>query len=177
MDLEDNMYKHSFLIHKDSKSKYKGGFITKNGRKNNSKEYNHDYYMRNKEKWKSEETLEEDILEEDTIQNETYGEDFFDKNGRLKVNPQEYSFVGKEQKPSKVGKDGITELGVNYYEKNVDKWFSTDITIIADHNINYRGSAPITKAQFNNYKQVGKLERAYRKGKDFINNLFNKKGG
>ena len=46
---------YSFLIHKDSKSKYKGGFITKNGRKNNSKEYNHDYYMKNKEKWKGSE--------------------------------------------------------------------------------------------------------------------------
>lgn len=34
-------------------SKYAGGFVMKNGRKNNSKEYNHDYYMKNKDKWGS----------------------------------------------------------------------------------------------------------------------------
>lgn len=42
----------NYLIHKDSKSKYKGGFITKNGRKNNSSAYNHDYYLKNLFRWK-----------------------------------------------------------------------------------------------------------------------------
>ena len=36
---------------KGNRSKYEGGFITKNGRSNNSQAYNHDYYMRNKDKW------------------------------------------------------------------------------------------------------------------------------
>lgn len=36
---------------KGNKSKYEGGFITKNGRSNNSPAYNHDYYMKNKDKW------------------------------------------------------------------------------------------------------------------------------
>ena len=35
-----------------SKSKYSGGFKTVNGRKNNTSEYNHDYYQKNKHKWK-----------------------------------------------------------------------------------------------------------------------------
>ena len=34
-----------------SKSKYSGGFKTVNGRKNNTSEYNHDYYQKNKHKW------------------------------------------------------------------------------------------------------------------------------
>lgn len=34
-----------------SKSKYAGGFEMKNNRLNNTKAYNHDYYMKNKEKW------------------------------------------------------------------------------------------------------------------------------
>jgi hypothetical protein len=33
-------------------SKYQGGFVKTNGRSNNSPAYNHDYYMRNKSKWK-----------------------------------------------------------------------------------------------------------------------------
>ena len=36
-----------------SKSKYSGGFQVKNGRKNNTSAYNHDYYIKNKEKWRS----------------------------------------------------------------------------------------------------------------------------
>ena len=36
---------------KQSHSKYKGGFITVNGRANNSVAYNHDYYESNKDKW------------------------------------------------------------------------------------------------------------------------------
>ena len=36
-----------------SRSRYQGGFIKKNGRSNNSSAYNHDYYMRNKDKWKT----------------------------------------------------------------------------------------------------------------------------
>ena len=35
-----------------SKSKYSGGFKTVNGRKNNTSEYNHDYYQKNKHKWR-----------------------------------------------------------------------------------------------------------------------------
>lgn len=35
-----------------SRSKYKGGFEERNGRKNNTSEYNHNYYVRNKEKWR-----------------------------------------------------------------------------------------------------------------------------
>lgn len=35
-----------------SKSKYSGGFKIINGRKNNTSEYNHDYYQKNKHKWK-----------------------------------------------------------------------------------------------------------------------------
>lgn len=42
----------SELWHAKSKSKYKGGFKTTNGRKNNTAEYNHDYYTRNKERWR-----------------------------------------------------------------------------------------------------------------------------
>ena len=38
---------------KQSHSKYKGGFITVNGRANNSVAYNHDYYESNKDKWKN----------------------------------------------------------------------------------------------------------------------------
>ncbi len=34
------------------KSKYAGGFVTVNGRKNNSPAYNHNYYMANKDKWR-----------------------------------------------------------------------------------------------------------------------------
>lgn len=34
------------------KSKYEGGFEERNGRKNNTSEYNHNYYVRNKEKWR-----------------------------------------------------------------------------------------------------------------------------
>lgn len=37
---------------KGNKSKYEGGFITKNGRPNNSQAYNHDYYLKNKDKWR-----------------------------------------------------------------------------------------------------------------------------
>lgn len=35
-----------------SRSRYSGGFTTVNGRLNNSSAYNHDYYTKNKEKWK-----------------------------------------------------------------------------------------------------------------------------
>ena len=34
-----------------SRSKYKGGFEQKNGRPNNTRAYNHDYYIHNKDKW------------------------------------------------------------------------------------------------------------------------------
>ncbi len=33
-------------------SKYQGGFQTVNGRLNNTSAYNHDYYIRNKYRWK-----------------------------------------------------------------------------------------------------------------------------
>lgn len=36
---------------KKSKSRYKGGFEQKNGRPNNTRAYNHDYYIHNKDKW------------------------------------------------------------------------------------------------------------------------------
>ena len=45
------IFKDSTISHAESKSKYKGGFIMKNNRMNNSKAYNHDYYERNKNKW------------------------------------------------------------------------------------------------------------------------------
>lgn len=38
------------LWHAKSKSKYKGGFKTTNGRKNNTAEYNHDYYVQNRDR-------------------------------------------------------------------------------------------------------------------------------
>ena len=38
---------------KKSRSKYKGGFIKIKGRSNNSSDYNHDYYIHNKSKWKT----------------------------------------------------------------------------------------------------------------------------
>lgn len=37
---------------RSSKSRYNGGFTTVNGRMNNTSEYNHDYYLKNKEKWR-----------------------------------------------------------------------------------------------------------------------------
>lgn len=40
---------------KKSKSQYGGNFVKKNGRTNNSSEYNHIYYLRNKHKWKGRE--------------------------------------------------------------------------------------------------------------------------
>lgn len=36
-----------------SSSRYQGGFIKKNGRTNNSSAYNHDYYIKNKNRWKN----------------------------------------------------------------------------------------------------------------------------
>ena len=42
----------SELYHARRRSKYKGGFKTVNGRKNNTAEYNHDYYTRNRERWR-----------------------------------------------------------------------------------------------------------------------------
>ena len=52
------MEHYKIIVHKDSlsharksKSKYSGGFVKKGNRSNNSKAYNHDYYMKNKEKW------------------------------------------------------------------------------------------------------------------------------
>ena len=46
------MSNYRFICHsdKESKSKYKGGFI----KGKNTSEYNHDYYIHNKEKWKEE---------------------------------------------------------------------------------------------------------------------------
>lgn len=45
------IYNQDYFAHaeKKYKSKYKGGFEMKNGRMNNTKTYNHDYYMNNKE--------------------------------------------------------------------------------------------------------------------------------
>ena len=40
-----------YLEHKRKGSRYSGGFVTTNGRLNNSSAYNHDYYMKNKDKW------------------------------------------------------------------------------------------------------------------------------
>lgn len=50
---------YSFLIHKDSKAKYKGGFKMQNGRMNNTSAYNHDYYTKNKFRWKDSENWED----------------------------------------------------------------------------------------------------------------------
>lgn len=43
------LYKNNYLVHKESRSKYKGGFQQQNGRMNNTKAYNHDYYINNKQ--------------------------------------------------------------------------------------------------------------------------------
>lgn len=50
------MKKHHYslvLAHSSgrSRSRYSGGFTTINGRLNNSSAYNHDYYVKNKDKW------------------------------------------------------------------------------------------------------------------------------
>lgn len=50
------MKKHRYnlvLAHSSgrSRSRYSGGFTTVNGRLNNSSAYNHDYYVKNKDKW------------------------------------------------------------------------------------------------------------------------------
>ena len=45
------LYKVTYLAHKQSHASYPGGFIKKNGRMNNSPAYNHAYYDDNKEKW------------------------------------------------------------------------------------------------------------------------------
>ena len=45
------MYRVTYLAHKQSHASYPGGFIKKNGRMNNSPAYNHAYYDDNKEKW------------------------------------------------------------------------------------------------------------------------------
>lgn len=47
-----NSLSHAAETKRDSRSKYKGGFIVKGNRMNNSKAYNHDYYLQNKDKWK-----------------------------------------------------------------------------------------------------------------------------
>lgn len=52
------MSNYKVLMH-SSKSKYKGGFVSKNGRMNNSSAYNHDYYINNKEKWNDEDSFDD----------------------------------------------------------------------------------------------------------------------
>lgn len=64
--IHDDLSKSDYLEHFDlgkifkSKSKYKGGF--KKGK--NTKEYNHDYYIHNKDKWKKDGETEEMTLDE-----------------------------------------------------------------------------------------------------------------
>ena len=64
--IHDELSKSDYLEHFDlgkifkSKSKYKGGF--KKGK--NTKEYNHDYYIHNKDKWKKDGETEEMTLDE-----------------------------------------------------------------------------------------------------------------
>ena len=43
---------HAAKVNGSSKSRYTGGFTTVNGRLNNTSAYNHDYYLKNKDKWK-----------------------------------------------------------------------------------------------------------------------------
>lgn len=54
--MNKNLYHAAVVLSKgtqrSSKSKYAGGFQITNNRVNNTKAYNHDYYMKNKDKWK-----------------------------------------------------------------------------------------------------------------------------
>lgn len=124
----------SELYHARRRSKYKGGFKIVNGRKNNTPEYNHDYYVNNRDR----------ILED---KRKKKGYNAFqnwlglDEKDRLKT-------ADKAKEQADRWREMDTELGTDLIRKYIwdsdnpeaRKWFEDGIAI-RDYGWGYSGTA------------------------------------
>lgn len=154
-----NKYR-GILIHSGtkSKSKYKGGFVSKNGRLNNSKEYNHDYYLKNKEKWNKQEDPDNPYGDYDHVRSEE-------------------RFKEKQRRSKNINYSVRDRMTVDYYEKKVNKLFSKSTVLPGAHRTEY-GDDTNTKnitSNYKVYKDVGLIEQGKRYVDKLLKDLFKPK--
>ena len=122
---------------KETRSKYGGRFITKNGRKNNSREYNHEYYLRNKERWRKKYNKVQDWLGYDERDEVKITKDLSDEADRWYEN----------------NRDWVNEMIIKGHHENDQELF--------DLGIHFRDFDWGYKVTANNayYKAISKYEK------------------